>query len=334
MHYATCSIPAFEERERELEMTSYITRRVLLLIPVLFGISLLVFVTIRQLPGDPALAILGPNNTSQQDVEAVRKQLKLDEPIFIQYVDWLSDAVRGDMGRSYYFHGLVTDEIRSRLPVTLELVILSMALSMLVGIPSGIISAMRQNTWFDVVARVINIVALSVPSFWVATLLLLLPAIWWQYAPPIGYVPFWVDPRRNLEQFYMPTIALTAASAATIMRMMRSAMLEVMRSDYVRTARAKGLSSGTVVRHHVLKNAMVPVMSIIGIQLAVLLGGQVVIEEIFQLPGVGRLLVGALANSDYLVVQAIVLYVAVAVVLVNLAVDLMYAVLDPRIKYV
>ena len=315
-------------------MTSYIVRRLLMLIPVLFGISILVFVTIRQLPGDPALAILGPNNTSQEDVENLRRELKLNEPIVVQYVDWLSDALRGDMGQSYHFHGSVTGEIQDRLPVTIELVLFSMLLSLVVGVPSGILSAVKQNSWVDVTARVVNILALSVPSFWVATLLLLLPAIWWAYAPPIGYVPLWEDPARNIEQFYMPTIALAAASAATIMRMMRSAMLEVMRSDYVRTARAKGLNNHSVIWGHVLKNAMVPVMSVIGLQLAVLLGGQVVVEEIFQLPGVGRLLVGALANSDYLVVQAIVLYIALVVVLVNLGIDLLYAVLDPRIKYV
>jgi peptide/nickel transport system permease protein len=314
-------------------MTAYIARRLLMLIPVMFGISVLVFLTVRQLPGDPALAILGPNNTSPQDVENLRKYMGLDDPLLVQYVDWMGKVLTGDMGYSYHFHGSVTGEIRSRLPVTLELVLLSMALSMAIGVPSGVLSALKQNSATDLVARVVNVVALSVPTFWLATLLLMLPAIWWGYAPQIGYVPIWESPRTNLEQFYMPAIALAAATAAAVMRMTRSSVLEVMRADYVRTARAKGLRERRVVLGHVMKNAMVPVLSIIGLQLAILLGGQVVVEEIFQLPGVGRLLITALANSDYLVVQAIVLYLAVAVVLVNLLVDVLYALLDPRIKY-
>jgi peptide/nickel transport system permease protein len=314
-------------------MAAYVSRRLLMLIPVLFGVSILVFATIRQLPGDPALAILGPNNTSQADVDALRKELRLDDPLVVQYVDWLGKVAKGDMGQSYKLHGPVTDEIKERLPVTFELILFSMVLSLAVGIPSGVISALKQNSAWDLVARVVNVMALSIPTFWLGTLLLLLPLIWWDYAPPIGYVPIWEDPMKNIEQFYMPAIALAAATAAAVMRMTRSSVLEVMRADYVRTARAKGLQEKRVVMGHVLKNAMVPVLSIIGLQLAVLLGGQVVVEEIFQLPGVGRLLISSLANSDYLVVQAIVLYIAVAVVLVNLLVDVLYAVLDPRITY-
>ena len=313
-------------------MAAYLVRRTLMLIPVLFGISLLVFVAIRQLPGDPALAILGTSATPQE-VEALRRNMNLDDPLPVQYITWLGNALSGDFGTSPFYHGPVTEEISDRLPVTIELVIFAMLLSLIIGIPSGVISAVKQNSAVDLLTRVVNIVALSIPSFWLATLLLLLPGIWWGYAPPIGYVPLWESPSTNLEQFYMPAVALAAASSAAIMRMTRSAVLEVMRADYVRTARAKGLHSRTVITIHVLKNAMVPVLSIVGLQVAILLGGQVVVEEIFQLPGVGRLLIGALANSDYLVVQAIVLYIAAAVVAVNLLVDVLYAVLDPRIKF-
>lgn len=313
-------------------MTAYIVRRLVMLIPVLFGISVLVFVTIRQLPGDPAIAILGPT-AQPEEIRDLRREMRLDDPLPVQYASWLGNALRGDFGNSPKLHGPVTEEIWNRLPVTLELVIMAMLLSIAIGIPSGVLSAVKQNTGVDLLARFLNILALSIPSFWLATLFLLLPAVWWGYAPPIGYVPIWESPATNLEQFYLPSIALAAASAATIMRMTRSSVLEIMRADYVRTARAKGLHERNVVWTHVLKNSMVPVVNIIGLQLAILLGGQVVVEEIFQLPGVGRLLIGALANSDYLVVQAIVLYLAVAVVLVNLAVDLLYTLLDPRIKY-
>jgi peptide/nickel transport system permease protein len=313
-------------------MTPYIVRRLLMLIPVLIGISMLVFVTIRQLPGDPAIAILGPT-AQPAEIQDLRRDMRLDDPLPVQYATWLGNALRGDFGNSPKLHGPVTEEIWNRLPVTIELVVMAMFLSLVIGIPSGVLSAVKQNSPLDLAARFFNILALSIPSFWLATLLLLLPAIWWGYAPPIGYVPLWEGPRTNLEQFYMPSIALAAASAATIMRMTRSSVLEVMRADFVRTARAKGLRERNLVWTHVLKNSMVPVVSVIGLQLAILLGGQVVVEEIFQLPGVGRLLIGALANSDYLVVQAIVLYIAVAVVLVNLAVDLLYFLLDPRIKY-
>lgn len=313
-------------------MAAYIVRRLLMLIPVLVGISMLVFVTIRQLPGDPAIAILGPT-AQPAEIEQLRHDMRLDDPLPIQYASWAANAVRGDFGTSPKLHGSVAGEIWDRLPVTVELVVMATFLSILIGIPSGVISAVKQNSRVDLLARVINILALSIPSFWLATLFLLLPAMWWGYAPPIGYVPIWESPSTNLEQFYLPSIALAAASAATIMRMTRSSVLEIMRTDYVRTARAKGLHERDVVWGHVMKNSMVPVLSIIGLQLAILLGGQVVVEEIFQLPGVGRLLIGALANSDYLVVQAIVLYLALSVVLVNLAVDLLYPMLEPRIKY-
>jgi peptide/nickel transport system permease protein len=304
----------------------------LLLLPVLFGVSVLVFATIRQLPGDPALAILGPRATPEQ-VELLRAEMRLDDPLVVQYLDWIGNAFRGDLGTSNTHKLAVTALIEKRLPVTIELVILAMVISVAVGIPSGILSAVQQNTPTDLIARVLNVAALSIPSFWLATLFLLLPSLWWGYSPPIGaYRPIWEDPSLNLEMFYMPAICLAASSSAATMRMMRSSVLEVMRSDYVRTARAKGLREGAVVWGHVIKNALIPVVSIIGLQVGFLLGGQVVVEQIFTLPGIGSLLVDSILRSDYLVVQAIVLYIALAVVLVNLLVDIMYAVLDPRIK--
>ena len=314
-------------------MTSYILRRLILLIPVLFGVSILVFFTIRQIPGDPALAILGPRATPTE-VEALRQEMHLDDPIVVQYLRWAGNALQGDMGKSGFHRERVSSLIQDRVPVTIELVLMAMFLSVVIGIPSGIISAVKQNSALDITARVVNVAALSIPSFWLATLMLLLPSLWWGYSPPIGaYTAIWDDPGLNLEMFYMPAICLAAASSAATMRMMRSSVLEVMHSDYVRTARAKGLHERAVVWGHVIKNALIPVVSIIGLQVGILLGGQVVVEQIFTLPGIGRLLVDSILSSDYLVVQAIVLYIAIAVVAVNLLVDVLYAVLDPRIKF-
>jgi peptide/nickel transport system permease protein len=313
-------------------MFRYIARRLILLIPVLLGISILVFVILRLLPGDPAYAILGPN-AKPTDVKAIHTFLGLDKPIVVQYFEWLGRALQGDLGRSFFYHVSVTEKIRTHLPVTIELVLMATLLSVAVGIPAGIISAIKQNSWLDLAARTITVGALSIPSFWLGTLMLLLPSLWWHYAPPVGYVPLWKSPSTNLQQFYMPAIALAAASAAAVMRMTRSSVLEVMGADYVRTARAKGLRERRVVWRHVLKNAMIPVLSLVGLQIGILLGGQVVVEQIFTLPGIGRLLIDSIFQRDYFLVQAIVLYIAIAVVLINLLVDLLYAALEPRIKY-
>jgi peptide/nickel transport system permease protein len=214
-----------------------------------------------------------------------------------------------------------------------ELVILGMLFTIVLGVPSGVLSAIKRNSWIDYTVRVANVLLLAVPGFWFATLLLLLPSLWWGYAPPIGYTPIWSDPLKNLEQFYMPAAALAAASAAAVMRMTRSVVLEVLSMDYIRTARAKGLHERAVVVRHVLKNASIPVLSLIALQATVLIGGQVIIEQIFTMPGIGRLLVQSVLLRDYNVVQAIVLYIAGAVLLINLAADVAYAYLDPRIRY-
>lgn len=313
-------------------MAAYVTRRLLMLIPVMLMLSILIFSIIRSIPGDPAVAILGPQATPEQ-IEIVREELKLNDPWPAQYWDWIKGAVQGDFGDSYIYHGPVIDEVKDRVPVTIELVLIAMIISLVVGIPSGIISAVKQNSAIDYSARVVNIFALSIPGFWLATLMLLLPSLWWEYAPPVGYVPVWEDPATNLEQFYLPAIALAAATAAAIMRIMRSAVLEIMRSDYVRTARAKGLRERAVITRHVVRNSMIPVVSVIGLQVGFLLGGEVIIEQIFTLPGLGRLLIESILLSDYAVVQAIVLYLAAVVILINLVVDVLYALLDPRIRY-
>jgi peptide/nickel transport system permease protein len=313
-------------------VSRYIIRRLLLLLPMLIGLSVLVFAIMHSLPGDPAAALLGPN-ARPQDVVALRKEMKFDQPWPVQYWTWLQHIVRGDFGTSLLHHGPVSHEVWKRVPVTLELLILGMLLTVLIGVPSGIVSAVKQDSALDYVARTINVLMLAIPGFWLATLLLLLPSLWWHYAPPVGYVAIWKNPSTNLQQFYMPAIALAAAAAAAIMRMTRSAVLEVMRSDYVRTARAKGLQQRVVLVRHVLKSSFIPVLSLLGLQAAVLIGGQVIIEQIFTLPGVGQLLVEGVVLRDYAVVQMIVLLIATAVLLINLATDLGYAFLDPRISY-
>jgi peptide/nickel transport system permease protein len=313
-------------------VSTYVLRRLILLVPVLIGMSMLIFAVMRSLPGDPAAGLLGPD-ARPETIAALRDELKLDDPWPVQYWAWLQNVLRGDFGTSFSLHTPVSQEVKDRLPVTVELIILGMIITVIAGIPSGIVSALKQNTPVDYAARTINVLFLAIPGFWLATLMLLLPSLWWGYAPPVGYVPLWEDPLTNLEQFYMPAIALGAASSAAVMRMMRSVVLEVMRTDYVRTARAKGLHERNVVWRHVLKNSFIPVLSLLGLQAAVLIGGQVIVEQIFTLPGVGRLLVQSITLRDYAVVQAIVLYIAAAVLLINLVTDVLYAFLDPRISY-
>lgn len=313
-------------------MTNYIIRRLVLLVPLLLGLSVVIFLVMHSLPGDPAAARLGPDATPEA-IAAVRHQLKLDEPIPVQYGAWLRDAVEGNMGESFALHSSVTSVIQQRLPVTLELLIWGVLVTIVIGVPSGIASAVWRNSAADYGIRLFNILLLAIPGFWLATLMLLLPSIWWGYAPPIGYTPIWTDPLKNLEQFYMPAIALAAASAAAVMRMTRSTVLEVLSTDYVRTARAKGLRERVILLRHVLKNASIPVVSLVALQAAVLIGGQVIIEQIFTMSGIGSLLIGSVLIRDYNVVQAIVLYIAAAVLVINLVTDVSYAWLDPRIRY-
>src|SRR5439155_25493840 len=230
---------------------------------------------------------------------------------------WLTNVVRGDFGKSYTLHSPVGREVWKRLPVTLELLLFGMLLTVAVGVPSGILSALKRNTGIDYTARFVNVLFLAIPGFWLATLMLLLPSLWWHYAPPVGYVPLWQNPGTNLHQFYMPAIALAAAAAAAIMRMMRSVVLEVLRSDYVRTARAKGLRGRTVLWRHVVRSSFIPVLSLLALQATALIGGSVIIEQIFTLPGVGRLLVESVVARDYAVVQMLVLLIAAAVLLIN-----------------
>jgi peptide/nickel transport system permease protein len=329
-------------------MRNYALKRVLMLGPLLLGVSLMTFVMLRIVPGDAAVARAGLSATPER-VEELRHELGLDRPYFpisidserpfvhvhsdSQFGDWLAGVMRGDLGESTTFNAPVSDEIIERIPVTLELMLLSGLLTVFVGVPAGIVSGIRQNTPVDLAVRWISIFCMSIPTLWLGILLLLFPVIWWGWAPPVAYVPIWEDPVENLQLMLLPAITLAAASSAIVMRLTRSAMLDVLRNDFVRTARAKGLGERQVVMRHAIKNAMIPVVTFVGIQLVTLISGAVVVEQVFSINGLGRLLFTSVFSRDYAMVQGLVLFIAVAVLLMNLAVDLVYGWLDPRIRY-
>jgi len=269
----------------------------------------------------------------KKTAEALRAKLGLDQPIYVQYLQYMGGLMRGDLGVSIWSGKPAVNEIIKSLPVTMELAILAVIISISISIPAGVISALKQDTPTDYVARVASIMSLSVPGFFTGTLIVLLPAIWWHYSPPIIYVPFWEDPRVNLQQMLPPAFALGAIEAGVVTRMMRTTMLEVLRQDYMRTAWAKGLRDRVVIYRHALKNAMIPVVTIIGLQVAALMGGSVIMEQIFSLPGLGRLTVGSIFQRDYGQLQGNILFIAAFVLMMNLIVDIAYAWFDPRVHY-
>lgn len=320
-------------------MQQYIVRRLLAVIPMLLGVSVMIFALVRIIPGDVALLMVtggqeAPSSLDRQAVvEEIRHQLDLDKPIVVQYGIWLSKAVQGDLGVSYWTRRPILDEIVQTFPVTMELALLSLAVALLIGIPVGVVSAVRQDSIPDYAGRFLSIGALSIPEFWVGTMMILLPLLWWGWIPSIKYTPLWVDPMANLGQLIFPAVAIGVNGAGPIMRLIRSSMLEVVRQDYIRTAWAKGLRERSVLVHHALKNAAIPVLSLIGVRLERLLGGTVVLESIFTIPGMGRLALGAISERDYPMVQAVIVTFAAIAIFINLATDLLYAWLDPRIRY-
>lgn len=329
-------------------MRTYALGRLVMLVPLLFGVSLLTFIVLRALPADTAVARAGLGATEERVAE-IRAELGLDDPYFpvslqqsfpplqfnadSQYGRWISGVVRGDLGESTTFGTPVTEEIRKRVPVTLELVALSGLITILIGVPAGVISALRQNTPLDYLVRYTSVFGVSIPSFWLGILMLLFPAIWWGWAPPIEYVSIFENPWQNLQLFVLPSIALAAASTATVMRLTRSAMLDVLRNDYVRTAWAKGLGERQVMTRHAIKNALIPVVTFVGIQFITMISGAVIVEQVFNLDGIGSLLFTAVFSRDFTLTQGLVLVIAVAVLTCNLCVDLLYGWLDPRIRY-
>jgi peptide/nickel transport system permease protein len=313
-------------------MSKYILRRLVQMVPVMLLVSLVVFSLLHLTPGDPATTMLGQEATPEA-VAALRTRLGLDQPMPVQYVRWLGSVVRGDLGRSIRTNQPVTEAVLERLPVTVQLAAMSILIALAIGIPIGIISALRRNTVLDSGATTLALLGVALPNFFLAILLIYLFSIQLRWLPPIGYVPLWDDPAENLKRMIMPSLTLGTALAAIIMRLTRSSLLEVMEQDYVRTARAKGLSESRMVRVHALKNGLIPVVTIVGLQIGGLLGGTVITETIFALPGIGRLIIDSIFRRDFPLVQGAVLFVAVAFLLTNLLVDLLYAFLDPRIRY-
>ncbi len=314
-------------------MLTYAIRRVVMALMILWFISVVVFILMRLMPGDPALLQQGISATPEM-IERVNRELGLNNPIPVQYVDWLWGVLRLDLGRSVLSQQSVTDEFLVRFPVSFQLMALTLLWTVILGIPFGIVSAMRRNKWPDYVVRLTAIVALAIPSFWIATLVLILPQQQWGYAPRLdGAVSIFENPSQNLKQFIPPSLVLAFAPMASVMRLTRSSLLEVLRTDYIRTARAKGLADRAVVFKHAMKNSVIPVVTVIGLQVAGLLGGSVIIEQIFNLNGLGQYIYRSILQKDFAVVQTLVLYTAAAVVFLNLAVDLAYGWLDPRIRY-
>ena len=321
-------------------MRTYVIRRVLLIIPTLLIVSMIIFIVMRLIPGDIIdlmLAERGGSISSESD-EAMRaiieKRLGLDAPIHIQYGRWLKNILlHGDLGMSLWRDTPVRKEIFARIPVTVELSIFGILTALIISFPIGIYSAMRQDTAGDYLGRTFAIACIAVPSFWLGTLAVVFPSIWLNWSPPIMYIPFFEDQLGNLTQFAIPGIILGMTLCGTNMRMVRTMVLEILRQDYIRTAWSKGLSERTIIVRHVLKNALVPVVTLIGLMVPGLVSGAVILENIFTLPGMGRLLLDAALVRDYTITSGVVLTFAVIILIVNLAVDLTYAYLDPRIQY-
>jgi peptide/nickel transport system permease protein len=314
-------------------MRTYIVRRLLLMIPTLVGVTILVFSMVRFLPGDVIDQMLGEYRISIKSEQELRAKLGLDKPLYVQYFEWVGDLFRGDLGRSLRSDRGVLWELRQRLPASAELGLMAIAFSITIAVPIGVASALRQDTWVDYAARSFSIMALSAPSFWLGILVITFPAIWWHWSPPVGYRHLWEDPVKNLQIMVLPAAILGLVTNGTVMRLTRAQMLEVMRQDYIRTAWAKGLRGRTVVIRHAMKNALIPVVTVIGLQVPILVGGSVVMESIFSIPGMGTYLIQAIQNRDYPIVQGVNLLVAGVVIATNLLVDISYSYLDPRIKY-
>jgi len=311
----------------------YLIRRVSLFVPTMLAVSIVVFFLTRALPGDAVdqMLIESPYIT-EVERDAVRKQLGLSDPLAVQYVKWVGQVMQGDLGSSLFTKRTVREELAARLPVTGQLALMALALSLSIALPLGTIAALKRDSWVDHVARLLSITGVSVPSFVMGTLVLTYLSIWFRWIPPIGYTPIATDVWRNLQQFLLPAAILGTELSASVSRMTRSSVLEVLRQDYIRTAESKGLSRGQVVRRHVLRNSLNPILTIAGLQVAGIMGGTVILEVLFGLPGIGRLMYDGILQRDYPLVQGLTLLAATVYLTVNLVVDLAYKVVDPRIQ--
>ena len=316
-------------------MRAYLVRRLAALVPTMLLASLIVFVTVRLLPGDVIDMMIAQNDIgSKVTRDALEAALGLDKPMLTQYFNWISAILlHGDFGRSLWQQAPVSEELLARLPVTFELGVMALGVAMLVAIPIGILSAIRQDSWSDYLGRSFSILMLSIPGFWLGTIVMVFPAIWWGVSPEVRYIPFREDPLGNLWQLALPAIILGTSLSAVTMRMTRTMMLEVLRQDYIRTAWAKGQSERGVILRHALRNALIPVVTLIGLQAPILIGGAVIMEQIFVIPGMGLLLLEAVSRRDYPIITGVFLLVGVVVMLINLLVDLSYGLLDPKVRY-
>lgn len=315
-------------------MQRYILRRLITSVPTLVIISMISFSILLLLPGDPALAILGPDRANDRAAyQVLRQELGLDRPIPLQYLDWAGKALQGDLGRSVRNQQPVLDGIAERLPTTLVLSLCAMLVALLIAVPAGVVSATRPNSKWDIVGTLFALSGVAIPNFWLGIVMIFVFAVWLHLLPPSGYISPTEDPGASLRLLLMPTFTLSTGIAAVIMRQVRSALIEVMQQDYIVTARSKGLHERVLVVRHALKNALIPVVTVIGLQTGRLLGGAVVVETIFSIPGVGRLAVDSIFYRDFPMVQGVILVLALAVLIANLVTDVLYAFIDPRIRF-
>jgi len=315
-------------------MSRYLLKRLVLMIPTLIGTSLIIFVLLRLLPGDIVDILFGGDpQVSQQTIDQIRESMGLNKPLIVQYADWAGGLLRGNAGVSMRSGIPVSETIVRSMPVTMQLAVMAMLFAALIAVPMGVLSAVRRNGASDMVARVVGLIGLSFPAFWLATMFLLISSTVFRWVPPLKWVAPWEDLGRNMQIMIVPSLLLALQPMAVIMRMTRASMLEVLRQDYIRTAYAKGLRDRVVLARHALQNAFIPVLTVMGVQFGALMGGSVIIEQIFSLPGVAFFLLSGIYNRDYPVVQSTVLFLSLLFILVNLVVDLLYGYVDPRIRY-
>lgn len=320
-------------------MTTYVIRRLLLFIPTILIVTIIIFLLMWIVPGDTAMLILTGGDPSEggrvnlADIEKLREDLGLNQPVHLQYGDWIWNMLRGDLGESLWYQTPVIDELGGRFIITMQLAVMGIVLAFIVAVPLGIVSAVKQDTWLDYGSRIFALLGIAMPTFLIAIVATYVLAYIFDWLPPLDYATLWEDPLTNLQQMVFPALAIAFHDLAFTARVTRSSMLEVMRDDYVRTARSKGLAEWAVIGRHALKNAVLPIITVSGYQFGRLLGGVVIVEVIFLVPGVGTMLIDAIHHRDFVVIQAIVVLVAAVVMFLNLAIDLVYGLLDPRIRY-
>ena len=319
-------------------MGTYALRRMLLFVPTLLVATILVFALFWIVPGDPALTILAggegdSGSVSAEQLQQMREKLGLDRPLYVQYASWLANVLRGDLGTSLWYKTPVWSQLKDRFLVTMELALMAIVLAVCAAVPLGVISAVKQDTGLDYLSRIFSSIGIALPTFWLGILIVYGLATFFEWLPPLGYATLWEDPLLNLQQLILPALTLAFNDLAFTARVTRSSMLEVMREDYLRTARAKGLVELRVIARHALKNALLPILTVSGYQFARLLGGVIIVESIFVVPGMGTLLIESIIHRDFIVLQAIVVLIAAVVLILNLLIDLSYGVLDPRVRY-